>query len=90
MVLGKTEVFGDFMFFIITSNSPGCQHNPKVECGQTTMPASVQKTRYVSPTPDRILDAPEVQNDFCKFWRTFPSLADAVACKLTKQCIWFL
>uniref|UniRef100_A0A3B5KHK0 Cell division cycle 20 homolog n=1 Tax=Takifugu rubripes TaxID=31033 RepID=A0A3B5KHK0_TAKRU len=60
-----------FIFLLIlqfggrTLNDPaGCQNNLKVKCGQTRMPASVQKARYVSPVPDRILDAPEVQNDF--------------------------
>uniref|UniRef100_H3DCT0 Cell division cycle 20 homolog n=1 Tax=Tetraodon nigroviridis TaxID=99883 RepID=H3DCT0_TETNG len=45
-------------------NAPeGCQNSLKVECCQTRRPI-FQKTRYISPTPDRILDAPEVQNDF--------------------------
>ncbi|KAL7387209.1 hypothetical protein ABVT39_019971 [Epinephelus coioides] len=36
----------------------------KVLYSQGTTPASVKKTRYIPSTPDRILDAPELRNDF--------------------------
>ncbi|XP_053739747.1 cell division cycle protein 20 homolog [Synchiropus splendidus] len=42
----------------------GFQNNLKVLYHQATTPASVKKTRYISPTPDRILDAPDLRNDF--------------------------
>uniref|UniRef100_H3DCT1 Cell division cycle 20 homolog n=1 Tax=Tetraodon nigroviridis TaxID=99883 RepID=H3DCT1_TETNG len=46
-------------------NAPeGYQNNLKVLYSQATTPASVKKTRYISTTPDRILDAPELRNDF--------------------------
>ncbi|XP_060909548.1 cell division cycle protein 20 homolog [Labrus mixtus] len=46
-------------------NAPeGYQNNLKVLYSQGTTPASVKKTRYISSTPDRILDAPELRNDF--------------------------
>lgn len=44
----------------------GYQNNLKVLYSQTMTPASVKKTRYISSTPERILDAPELRNDFCK------------------------
>ena len=52
--------------------STGYQNNLKVLYSQVT-PSSVKKTRYISPIPDRILDAPELRNDFCKlmFWPLF-------------------
>ncbi|XP_054452297.1 cell division cycle protein 20 homolog isoform X1 [Anoplopoma fimbria] len=46
-------------------NAPeGYQNNLKVLYSQGATPASVKKTRYISSTPDRILDAPELRNDF--------------------------
>ncbi|XP_068197130.1 cell division cycle protein 20 homolog [Antennarius striatus] len=46
-------------------NAPeGYQNNLKVLYSQSVTPASVRKTRYISSTPDRILDAPELRNDF--------------------------
>lgn len=46
-------------------NAPeGYQNNLKVLYSQVATPASVKKTRYISSTPDRILDAPELRNDF--------------------------
>uniref|UniRef100_A0AAQ5Y8L9 CDC20/Fizzy WD40 domain-containing protein n=1 Tax=Amphiprion ocellaris TaxID=80972 RepID=A0AAQ5Y8L9_AMPOC len=46
-------------------NAPeGYQNNLKVLYSQATTPASVKKTRYISSTPDRILDAPDLRNDF--------------------------
>ncbi|KAL7387210.1 hypothetical protein ABVT39_019971 [Epinephelus coioides] len=46
-------------------NAPeGYQNNLKVLYSQGTTPASVKKTRYIPSTPDRILDAPELRNDF--------------------------
>ncbi|XP_072219836.1 cell division cycle protein 20 homolog isoform X1 [Leuresthes tenuis] len=46
-------------------NAPeGYQNNLKVLYSQGTTPASVKKTRYISSTPDRILDAPDLRNDF--------------------------
>uniref|UniRef100_A0A8C5FTD6 CDC20/Fizzy WD40 domain-containing protein n=1 Tax=Gadus morhua TaxID=8049 RepID=A0A8C5FTD6_GADMO len=51
-------------------NAPeGYQNNLKVLYSQVT-PSSVKKTRYISSVPDRILDAPELRNDFCKLMRT--------------------
>ncbi|CAL8316134.1 cell division cycle protein 20 homolog [Gadus morhua] len=45
-------------------NAPeGYQNNLKVLYSQVT-PSSVKKTRYISSVPDRILDAPELRNDF--------------------------
>ncbi|XP_073347533.1 cell division cycle protein 20 homolog [Pagrus major] len=46
-------------------NAPeGYQNNLKVLYSQAITPASMKKTRYISSTPDRILDAPELRNDF--------------------------
>uniref|UniRef100_A0A3Q4HRU4 Cell division cycle 20 homolog n=1 Tax=Neolamprologus brichardi TaxID=32507 RepID=A0A3Q4HRU4_NEOBR len=46
-------------------NAPeGYQNNLKVLYTQTATPASIKKSRYISSTPDRILDAPDLRNDF--------------------------
>ncbi|KAM9844608.1 cell division cycle protein 20 homolog [Aulostomus maculatus] len=46
-------------------NAPeGYQNNLKVLYSQATTPASIKKARYISSTPDRILDAPQLRNDF--------------------------
>ncbi|XP_029381153.1 cell division cycle protein 20 homolog [Echeneis naucrates] len=46
-------------------NAPeGYQNNLKVLYSQGATPASTTKTRYISSTPERILDAPELRNDF--------------------------
>ncbi|KAF1383859.1 hypothetical protein PFLUV_G00136220 [Perca fluviatilis] len=46
-------------------NAPeGYQNNLKVLYSQGATPASVKKTRYISSTPDKILDAPDLRNDF--------------------------
>lgn len=47
-------------------NAPeGYQSNLKVlYSGQTRTPGSVTKNRYISSTPDRVLDAPDLCNDF--------------------------
>lgn len=46
-------------------NAPeGYQNNLKVLYSQGTTPASIKKTRYISSTPDKILDAPQLRNDF--------------------------
>ncbi|XP_062259535.1 cell division cycle protein 20 homolog [Platichthys flesus] len=46
-------------------NAPeGYQNNLKVLYSQVATPASAKKTRYISLTPDRILDAPALRNDF--------------------------
>ncbi|KAJ0058648.1 hypothetical protein NL108_000353 [Boleophthalmus pectinirostris] len=46
-------------------NAPeGYQNNLKVLYSQGTTPASTKKTRYISSTPDKILDAPQLRNDF--------------------------
>lgn len=41
----------------------GYQNNLKVHY-KTTTPASLKKSRYISSTPDRVLDAPQLRNDF--------------------------
>lgn len=46
-------------------NAPeGYQNNLKVLYSQGTTPASSTKTRYISTTPEKILDAPQFRNDF--------------------------
>ncbi|KAM4552591.1 cell division cycle protein 20 homolog [Odontesthes bonariensis] len=46
-------------------NAPeGYQNNLKVLYSQGTTPASALKTRYISSTADKILDAPDLRNDF--------------------------
>ncbi|CAK6966889.1 cell division cycle protein 20 homolog [Scomber scombrus] len=46
-------------------NAPeGYQNNLKVLYSQVTTPVSTKKTRYISSAPDRILDAPQLRNDF--------------------------
>ncbi|CAN9503440.1 unnamed protein product [Ophioblennius macclurei] len=42
----------------------GYQNNLKVLYSQVSTPASMKKTRYISSRPDRVLDAPDVRNDF--------------------------
>ncbi|CAJ1072248.1 cell division cycle protein 20 homolog [Xyrichtys novacula] len=42
----------------------GYQINLKVPYSQVTNPASVKKTRYISSTPNIILDVPDLRNDF--------------------------
>jgi hypothetical protein len=43
--------------------------NPlKVVYSHSKAPASVKSsTRYIPQTPDRILDAPDIMDDYCKF-----------------------
>lgn len=46
-------------------NAPeGYQNNLKVLYSQGATPASIKKSRYISSVPERILDAPELRNDF--------------------------
>ncbi|MED6275860.1 ubiquitin-protein transferase activating protein, partial [Characodon lateralis] len=46
-------------------NAPeGYQNNLKVLYSQAMTPASLKKNRYISSSPDRILDAPDLRNDF--------------------------
>jgi len=45
----------------------GYQNPLKVLYSQTKTPASVRaSTRYIPQAPDRILDAPEIIDDYCK------------------------
>lgn len=45
----------------------GYQNPLKVLYSQTKTPASVKaSTRYIPQAPDRILDAPEIIDDYCK------------------------
>ncbi|KAL0966133.1 hypothetical protein UPYG_G00291320 [Umbra pygmaea] len=46
-------------------NAPeGYQNNLKVLYSQVQTPASTKKTRYIPSVPDKILDAPDIRNDF--------------------------
>ncbi|XP_072312215.1 cell division cycle protein 20 homolog [Eucyclogobius newberryi] len=46
-------------------NAPeGSKNNWKVLNSQTTTRVSTKKTRYISSTADKVLDAPEIRNDF--------------------------
>ncbi|XP_048845721.1 cell division cycle protein 20 homolog [Brienomyrus brachyistius] len=46
-------------------NAPeGYQNNLRVLYSQVTTPVSMKKSRYISTVPDRILDAPDLRNDF--------------------------
>ncbi|KAK3513589.1 hypothetical protein QTP70_025368 [Hemibagrus guttatus] len=46
-------------------NAPeGYQNNLKVLYSQVPTPMSLKKNRYISSVPDRVLDAPELRNDF--------------------------
>ncbi|XP_061098980.1 cell division cycle protein 20 homolog [Conger conger] len=46
-------------------NAPeGYQNNLKVLYSQVHTPVSTKKSRYISTVPDRILDAPDLRNDF--------------------------
>ncbi|XP_064194191.1 cell division cycle protein 20 homolog [Anguilla rostrata] len=46
-------------------NAPeGYQNNLKVLYSQVPTPVSTKKSRYISSVPDRILDAPDLRNDF--------------------------
>lgn len=69
MVLGKNvmRIFKPVMVYFISIQFTGYQNNLKVLYSQAITPASLKKTRYICSTPDRILDAPELRNDFCKF-----------------------
>lgn len=45
----------------------GYQNNLKVLYSQKMTPGSSRKnSRYIPSMPDRILDAPEIRNDYCK------------------------
>jgi len=45
----------------------GYENSLKILYSQTKTPNSVRgSTRYISQTPDRILDAPEIIDDYCK------------------------
>ncbi len=46
----------------------GYQNNLKVLYSQTKLPGSCQKTtRHIPQAPDRILDAPDLLDDYCEF-----------------------
>lgn len=46
----------------------GYQNPLRVVYSQTKTPASVKaSTRYIPQAPDRILDAPEIIDDYCKY-----------------------
>uniref|UniRef100_A0A8C2F236 Cell division cycle 20 homolog n=1 Tax=Cyprinus carpio TaxID=7962 RepID=A0A8C2F236_CYPCA len=46
-------------------NAPeGYQNNLKVLYSQVPTPVSIKKSRYISSVPERILDAPDIKNDF--------------------------
>lgn len=45
----------------------GYQNNLKVLYSQKNTPGSTRKTgRYIASMSDRILDAPDIRNDYCK------------------------
>lgn len=49
------------------SVATGYQNRLKVLYSQKATPGSSRKTcRYIPSLPDRILDAPEIRNDYCK------------------------
>lgn len=72
------------IFFLPMSVLKGYQNNLKVLYSQAMTPASVKKTRYISSTPDRILDAPELRNDFCKFY----SICTSHSVTAIRVCFW--
>lgn len=46
-------------------NAPeGYQNNLKVLYSQVPTPVSIKKSRYIASVPERILDAPDIKNDF--------------------------
>lgn len=45
----------------------GYQNPLRVVYSQIKTPASTKATRYIPQAPDRILDAPEIVDDYCKF-----------------------
>ncbi len=49
----------------------GYQNNLKVLYSQVPTPVSIKKSRYISSVPERILDAPDIKNDFCELWIIF-------------------
>lgn len=53
----------------------GYQNPLRVVYSQTKTPASVKaSTRYIPQAPDRILDAPEIIDDYCKFIQSLVSI----------------
>lgn len=56
----------------LPSVATGYQNRLKVLYSQKATPGSSRKTcRYIPSLPDRILDAPEIRNDYCKCSRLF-------------------
>lgn len=56
--------------FLITWSlfAQGYQNHLKVVYTQTKTPASIKHTsRYIPSAPDRILDAPDICDDYCKY-----------------------
>lgn len=49
-----------------TLSHTGYQNNLKVLYSQVPTPVSIKKSRYISSVPERILDAPDIKNDFCE------------------------
>lgn len=49
----------------------GYQNNLKVLYSQVPTPVSIKKSRYISSVPERILDAPDIRNDFCELMFLF-------------------
>lgn len=64
----KVEGKGGITFKALTySVATGYQNRLKVLYSQKATPGSSRKTcRYIPSLPDRILDAPEIRNDYCK------------------------
>lgn len=76
LFLSKTEGKGgvDFPSVWTHSVATGYQNRLKVLYSQKATPGSSRKTcRYIPSLPDRILDAPEIRNDYCKCILTFAS-----------------
>lgn len=46
---------------------PGQHNSLKSLYSHTMTPMSHKKTRHISSTADKILDAPDIRDDFCKF-----------------------
>lgn len=73
-----------FSFFF--QPKPGYQNNLKVLYSQKNTPGSTQKTgRYIASMSDRILDAPDIRNDYCKQPR---SLRDSYYSRLSSIQFW--
>jgi len=62
----KFNLPGNVLLQMNRTSPTGYQNNLKVLYSQVPTPVSIKKSRYIASVPERILDAPDIKNDFCE------------------------